>query len=89
MNILFVDSQYPMFDRASADVRMFAIVRLLREQVHDCHYYVSDIESAESRIGAKKVARYRDTLGQLGVVTLEGTGFERVLADVKASYDIK
>ncbi len=86
MNILFVDSQYPMFDRASADVRMFAIVRLLREQGHDCHYYVSDIESAESRIGAKEVARYRDALGQLGVVTLERTGFERVLAG--QSYDL-
>lgn len=86
MKILFVDTQYPMFDRASADVRMFAIVRLLREQGHDCHYYVSDIGSAESRIGAEEVARYRDVLRQLGAVTLERTGFEQVLAD--QDYDL-
>jgi glycosyltransferase involved in cell wall biosynthesis len=86
MNILFVDSQYPMFDRASADVRMFAMVRLLREQGHDCHYYVSDIGSAESRLGAEEVARYRDALRQLGVSTLERKGFEQVLAE--QAYDL-
>lgn len=86
MKILFVDSQYPMPDRASADVRMFAMVRLLREQGHDCHYYVSDIGSAESRIGAEEVARYRDALRHLGLATLERTGFEQVLAD--QDYDL-
>lgn len=80
MKILFVDSQYPMFDRASADVRMFAIVRLLREQKHDCHYFVSDIALAESRISAEEVTRYRDALIRLGVTTIERTGFEQVLA---------
>jgi glycosyltransferase involved in cell wall biosynthesis len=86
MRILFVDSQYPMPDRASADVRMFAIVRLLREQGHDCHYYVSDIESVEMLIGAEEVARYRDAVRRLGVITLERIGFEQVLAD--QGYDL-
>ncbi len=86
MKILFVDSQYPMFDRASADVRMFAIVRLLREQMHDCHYFVSDIALAESRIGTEEVTRYRDALLRLGVTTIERTGFEQVLAAY--NYDV-
>lgn len=81
MKILFVDSQYPMPDRASADVRMFAMVSLLREQGHDCHYYVSDIGSSVSRIGAEEVARYRDALRRRGVGTLERIGFERVLTE--------
>jgi len=86
MRILFVDSQYPMFDRASADVRMFAIVRLLREQGHDCDYFVSDIGQAEIRIGAEEVGRYRDALLGLGVHTLERIGFEEVLATSR--YDV-
>lgn len=69
-----------MPDRASADVRMFAIVHLLCEQGHDCHYFVSDIALAESRIGAEEVARYWDALCRLGVATLERMGFEQVLA---------
>ncbi len=80
MNILLVDSQYPMFDRASADVRMFAIVRLLLEQGHDCDYFVSDVDRAEATMGAAEVGRYRDALYGLGVHTLERIGFEPVLA---------
>jgi glycosyltransferase involved in cell wall biosynthesis len=75
-----------MFDRASADVRMFAIVRLLREQGHDCQYYVSNINTSESRIGTKEVSRYRDALRQMGVTTLERTSFEHVLAE--QAYDL-
>lgn len=86
MNILFVDSQYPMFDRASADVRMFAIVRLLREQGHNCHYYVTDIIASESRTGASNVARYRSALAQIGVETIERIGFENVLSTYR--YDL-
>lgn len=77
--MLFVDPQYPMSDPAS-DVRMFAIVRLLLEHRHDCHYFVSDIALAESRIDPEEVARYRGALGQLGVNTIERTGFKQVLS---------
>ena len=80
MKILFVDSQYPMFDRASADVRMFAIVRLLREQNHDCHYFVSDISLTETRVGVEEVERYRNALRELGVTPIERRGFEQVIA---------
>lgn len=80
MRFLFVDSQYPMFDRASADVRMFAIVQLLREQGHECDYFASNISIAETHLGAAEVARYREALHGLGVRTLERTGFEEVLA---------
>lgn len=79
MNILFVDSQYPCFDRASADVRMFAIVRLFREQGHACDYFASDIGQAETLMGASEVGRYREALQGLGVRTLERMGFEQVL----------
>ena len=80
MKILFVDSQYPMFDRASADVRMFAIVQLLRVQGHDCDYFASDIGQAEQRLGAAEVGRYREALRALGMRTLDRIGFEQVLS---------
>jgi len=86
MRFLFVDAQWPMYDRASADVRMFAIVRLLRELGHDCDYFVSSIADAEARLGVAEVARYKDALRALGARTLERIGFEQVL--VGANYDV-
>ena len=85
MNILFVDSQYPMPDRASADVRMFAIVSLLRRQGHDCDYFANDVGIAESRIGPAEISRYRAALMDIGVKTFERVGFENLLA--KYHYD--
>lgn len=86
VNLLIVDSQFPMSDRASVDVRMSALVRLLLEEGNALTYFVTDVAVQEKAVGRENVAKYRAALEQLGVVVAERTGWEKLL--VAARYDI-
>jgi glycosyltransferase involved in cell wall biosynthesis len=79
MNILFVDSWFPMFDRASVDVRMMGILRLLRDAGHSCVYYVFESKSQEEQIGVAEVARYKHALEQMGLRVVVNVGIDDVL----------
>lgn len=67
MRILFVDAYLPMFDRASADLRMFTVVKLLAAQGHSCIYCAYNAASQRRDLGNTEVARYREALEQEGV----------------------
>jgi len=86
VNILFIDAKFPMFDRASADVRMFAIVKLLAEQGHTCSYYVFGATSQQKALGKAEVARYRVALENFGVRIFDNIGFEKILE--AQSFDV-
>lgn len=69
-----------MFDRNSADLRMFSLVRLLSGQGIDCTYYACNIPSQERSIGETETRKYRLALEDLGVQVMERVGFEGILA---------
>jgi glycosyltransferase involved in cell wall biosynthesis len=86
MNFLFVDYQFPMFDRSSADVRMFSVIRMLSQQGHECVYYASNIQLQENKLGKEEVSRYRTALHDIGATTVERKGFEETLSG--ARFDV-
>jgi len=67
MNILFIDSGLPMPDRASADLRMFTILKLLAGQGHQCHYFVINYALLSKKVAPADLTRYRTSLEELGV----------------------
>ena len=86
MRILFVDSQFPMPDRASVDVRLWAMIRLLLDDGHACSYFAAHSAAQERSIGSDSVAAYRGALQRLGVVTYERMAWEKVLTS--ARFDV-
>ncbi|MBW2661427.1 MAG: glycosyltransferase [Deltaproteobacteria bacterium] len=67
MRILFVNAYLPMYDRASADLRMFTLVRLLAAHGHTCIFCAYNYASQQRSLGDAKVAMYRASLEQEGV----------------------
>jgi glycosyltransferase involved in cell wall biosynthesis len=67
MNILFIDTCLPMPDRASGHLRMYTIVELLAEQLHQCHYFVIDFPSWSQKVSPADLIRYRKSLEKLGI----------------------
>jgi glycosyltransferase involved in cell wall biosynthesis len=79
MKILFVDNSFPMPDRASSEVRMYAIVSILASLGVTCSYHVRNTKGKERLYGETEVARHRTALQALGVQTFEKIGLESVL----------
>ncbi|MBL4780849.1 MAG: glycosyltransferase [Porticoccaceae bacterium] len=67
MKFIFIDNNLPMPDRASADLRMFTIVRLLSKQGHDCHYFVLDASAFKKKYSQVNFSRYKSDLETAGV----------------------
>ena len=80
MKFLFVDSGLPAFDRASADLRMATIVRLLGEAGHDCTYLALDTRDQEQKYGSTELTKYEQALTSWGCSVMQRIGIESVLA---------
>ncbi len=82
MNILFIDTGLPMPDRASADLRMFTIVKLLVGQGHQCHYFVINFALWSIKASPADLIRYRNLIEELGI-QIHTENLDRILL----SYD--
>lgn len=67
MKILFIDNNLPMPDRASADLRMFTIVKLLAQQNNDCHYFVLDAAHFRQKKPQIDFSKYQSDLESIGL----------------------
>lgn len=67
MNILFIDNGLPMPDCSAGHLRMFTIVEMLAEQLHQCHYFVVDFRSWAQKVSPADSIRYRKSLEKLGI----------------------
>src|SRR5258706_2407441 len=79
MNILFVASKFPMFDRASADLRMFYILKLVVSLGHRCSYYASNGKSQERDLGKSEIVRYITALERIGIEITHDVTFDAIL----------
>ncbi len=86
MHFLIIDAQYPMFDRASADVRMMAILKLLVEDGHQVDYYAFALEKAIHQLGEAEISRYASGIRAIGVTVVVHPDFESALGSTV--YDV-
>ena len=68
--LLVLSSGYPMFDRASGDLRLYAILRILARK-HAVLFCAYDPEYQAGRFGDIEVVRYRRAVADLGVTICE------------------
>ena len=78
MNILFINGEFPAFDRVSGGLRLFTIVKLLAAHGHSCEYCVLDLPGQTRELGASVVDGYRRALEKEGVRVHAGN-LEKVL----------
>lgn len=85
MHILFIDTSLPQPDRSSADLRMFTIVKLLRELDQICHYCILYPDLFIKRNSPVAMERYKNELEKVGVI-VHTKNIDKIL--IKNTFDI-
>ncbi len=78
MRILFVDAEFPRFDRTSAGLRMFTLLKLFTQQGCDCHYCIVDLPAQRQSLSQEEVNGYREALEGLGI-TVHISGYDELV----------
>ncbi|NMG28283.1 glycosyltransferase [Aromatoleum evansii] len=72
MKILVI-SPYPLFDRASGDLRLLNILEILSEQGHSLSFCPVGQNWQIPHVGAEEITRYRDTLSKRSIEIFQTT----------------